>query len=269
MACTAARVFIVLTCVNFLVETSRRSNDDEVVASQREALLAWKDKFDDEAYLEDASLYAAMGPAAAWASTDSQTVLHGRPAVSKFWKSIMEKGSSKTFRAFEDSGPFQPKILVVDDDEVIVSGDFAFDGVKGRILSQTWVGKNLGFRRRSGAGPTWQMKSYMLSVDSVSAALAKVEKKIVKEEADVVEKTQELINGTLSTSEAKQLEHEIEDVKKAKKEDLEDASGKSGTYLLIPGCLVVCGGITAVFAVQHHKSKYSVSSVSGPEYMLG
>merc|ERR1712086_1030398 len=79
------------------------------------------------------------------------------------------------------------------------------------------------------------------------------------EEVDVVVKTKELLNGTLSKSDEKHLEHEIEEVKKLKKQEPEEAALASRSWLLILGSLVVCGGIGAVVAMRSRNEKRSIS----------
>lgn len=256
------KVAITVSCIVLLGRATgdRKLSDKEVVASHRAALQASVRAFGqaEEAYLEDASMYADMGPAKAWTS-DSTVILHGGSKIVALWKEIAAKAGGH-FKAFEDSGPLQAKSLVASDDEVIVSGDFEFKDLKGRILSQTWlrVGKD-----------SWKMKSHMFAVQDIAKPLQVTANKTVKEEADIVTKSKELVNGTLSIDGAKKLENDIEDVSKSQR-DFEDASAnaRTGTYLLFASVLL-CGGAIVLIKARRNQNKYSFGNVSGPEYMLG
>lgn len=257
-----SRYIAAISFLALLVAASseRRLKDADVVASQRVALLAWRDKFDEKAFLEDASMYAAMGPLASF-TTKSPMILRGRADIARFWTEITAEIGLHSFKAFEDKGPLRSSALVVNDDEVIVSGSFTFDKMKGRILSQTWL---------RVAKDSWKIKSYMLAIDTLAKAVEVKVNKTAKEEVEITKDTKELLNGTLTASGAKQLEHDISDVSKVKKSDFDDTSASSTrySYIVLPVSLLVCVA-AAVFIKARGQDKHSFNNVSGPEYMLG
>jgi len=256
------KVAVALSCIVLLGRASgdRKLSEEEVLTSHKAALHASVRDFgqNEKAYLEDASMYADMGPAKAWTS-ESPVILRGGSEIVTLWKKIAANAGGH-FKAFEESGPLKAKFLVASDDEVLVSGDFEFTNLKGRILSQTWlrVGKD-----------SWKMKSHMFAVQDITKTLQVTANKTLKEEADIVEKSEELANGTLSADGAKKLERDIKDVSKEQR-DFEDASasGRTGMYLLI-GSLLFCGGAIVLVKARRNQPKYSlVTACQAPSICL-
>lgn len=196
----------------------------------------------------------------------------GAKAVKTFCDDLIEKVGLKDFRAFEDDGALRPDILVVDHDEVVVSGSFSFNAIQGRFLSQTWrrVGKGslLG-------GDVWKIKSQMIVIDGTDkAALEKNANKTVGEELDIVEKAEAVIHGkALTPSDAKELEHDIADVAATQHTNGTVVKIESGSLPWFSVAVALaCGGVCCLLVKSRRTAtacKYNFGNVEGPDRMLG
>merc|ERR1712054_419241 len=66
----------------------------------------------------------------------------------------------RDFGAFEDEGHLKPRILVVNDDEVTVQGQFQFNAIRGDFLSQTWK----RVKSDDEGDDSWKIKSHMFAI---------------------------------------------------------------------------------------------------------
>merc|ERR1712046_92336 len=87
-------------------------------------------------------------------------VLRGRKDITQFWKDMTHQVGLRDFGAFEDEGDLKPRILVVNDDEVTVQGQFKFNAIRGDFLSQTW--KRVSNDDESDSN--WKIKSHMFAI---------------------------------------------------------------------------------------------------------
>jgi len=152
----------------------RTLSDDDVMANLHSSMMAWRNhinKGDVSAspfYMPGASLYAELGPAANFLYFDEKLknplTVRGTEAISQFWNKLVDQVGLRELRVFEMEGPFTCEHLVVSDNEVILSGPFEFNSIRGRFLSMTWV-------RPAGAGhdgqDSWKMQSQMLTIEKV------------------------------------------------------------------------------------------------------
>lgn len=282
MSLVVAKVTLALSYVAVLASATDKNKwkDEEVIASQRTHMLRWRDKFASEcahSYHEKAAIYADLGPTAVFLRLrlgwKSPLTIRGVDAIKAFCNGLISKVGLKDFRAFEDEGALRADVLVVDQDEVIVTGNFSFNAIQGRFLSQTWV--RVGKKTLLG-GDDWKIKSHMFAIDAVdNSILEKKANKTVEEEVIIVKKAEDVLNGkNLTASDAKELEHEVKEIAKEKAkgaEGTDTAAARGFPFFSMFVVLAFAGLCFLLFRMRRNmnSAKYNFGNVTGPDRMLG
>jgi len=132
---------------------------------QKQYLDEWEGFFSEgrpdlcgSSYLEDATMYVRLSPASVefqkQVDLQNPSVLSGREAITAFWKTAITRLRIKKF-------DLVPYVLVVDDNTVVIGGEFTTDSVMaGQVLSQTWV----------RVADKWQKQSEMYVIQDMMPA---------------------------------------------------------------------------------------------------
>lgn len=247
---------------------ARELSDEDVLSSLRSSLRAWGDSIHSnnfsyckQLYEEDASLLAELGPAAKAmlerAGLENPSLRRGRAAIEDFWRSFARGvfGGLNNLRVFEDEGPYARAELVVDDDTVILAGQFALPELKGRILSSTWA--------RSGQG--WHIRSDMVQVE-YSALPITVDHS--NSAAEVTNEKDTVTTSTVDHGSGRRYYYHGPKPNMTGLETLEDeAEGAGGALLWMVAALAVAFGIFYLF--RAHRRRAAMRTIGGPDTLLG
>lgn len=224
-------------------------------------MLAWRNHFNkrdaafcQQAYLEDASVYGTLGPAETFLQMrlhlTNPMVLRGRKAIGDFWNATIFKVGLHSFRAFEDGGELAPMVLVVNDDEVVVSGKFSFNALQGHILSQTWV--RVKDKRLDDGDSGWKIKTHMFAIDaSDTHALEALANSTVRGEVEAEKVVKEVLKELEST-------------------EPKASVNSRGFFLPVVVVVLILGSMLAIFIkLRNGRRSYKFAESRGIDAMLG
>jgi len=235
-------------------------------------MLAWRNYFNKgdlqyfgDTYLEEASLYANLGPPDSLAffkvrlNLESPLILRGQDVITNFWRNLYSKVGVRHLRILEDGESFQPQILVVNDDEVVVSCSFEVNAFQGQMLSQTWV---------RVSSDRWKIKNHMFAIDAIdlkaleARANKTVDAKVVVEEKVETQKvkTQKFLDD------AHKEQKDMVEMLPIGQSSIEKKPSSHFFWFLLVALSILAA---AILYFKHQREKYSFSTIGGPDSMLG